>query len=344
MKIISKSLPFISIILLLNACSNESAKKEVAGNSLNVEGFVTRTESFNNKTQTTADLLANEQVEIKTPLSGQVMEIFFKEGESVTKGKLLVRMDDRVWKAQIPGFKAELEVAEKDYERKKDLLSIGGSSQEEIDNAYSKIEGLKSNLEQLYINIDLANIKAPFSGQLGMRNFSKGAFLNQGDLITTLTQTNLLKLNFTLAQNHKNSIQIGKKIKVLIGTDTFNAEVYAINPQINAQSRTLQIRAILEQSKNKTILPGTFAEVLMSSESVNDAILIPTEAVIPSLNEQTVYISMNGKAKRKVVELGNRNADKVHIIKGLNVGDTLICTGLLQIKDGMPINVQSLKK
>ncbi|HRP60498.1 MAG TPA: efflux RND transporter periplasmic adaptor subunit, partial [Vicingus sp.] len=220
------------------------------------------------------------------------------------------------------------------------LLAVEGSSQEEIDNSFSALQLLKSKVEQLQVNIDLANVSAPFSGMLGMRNFSQGAFLQQGVTITTLTETNQLKVDFTLAQQHSNSIEIGKTILVLIEKDTLEAVIYAINPVINTNSRTINVRATLSQPKQKTIIPGTYAEVLVTTNDVEDALLIPTQAVVPSINEQTVYVAKNGKAVKKVVLVGNRTKDRIHVLEGISAGDTVITTGLLQVKDGMGVSVK----
>jgi membrane fusion protein (multidrug efflux system) len=277
------------------------------------------------------------------PMAGQVLAIYFKEGEKVSKGTTLIRLDDRSWKAQLLGVKAELTAAEKDYARKKELLTVEGSSQEEVDNAFSKVEILKSQQQQLQVNIDLANVSAPFSGQLGMRDFSEGAFLKQGDLITTLSANNQLKVDFTIAQLHAKSIELNKSVLVLVGADTLKANIYAINPIINSQTRMLNVRALLEQKAEQKIKPGTFAEVLIATEMVDDAILIPTQAVIPAINEQTVFVYKSGKAVQKVIQMGNRNADKVLVLSGISVGDTVITTGLLNIKEGMDLTIQSIK-
>lgn len=329
---------------LISACSNsKEPTKATQIQSLKADGFVCTFQKFNNEVRTTAQILANEQVELLAPISGQVLEIYFEEGQKINKNNNIIRLDDRAWRAQLVSIKASLQVAEKDFKRKKDLLEIEGSSQESIDNAFSNLESLKSQKEQLEINIDLANVAAPFSGQLGLRNFSKGAFLQQGTPITTLTEISKLKVDFTLPQSNQNSLTLGKNVLVLIGTDTLEANIYAISPIINDETRTINVRATLNQPAKQNILPGTFAEVLVSTNNVDKAILIPTQAVVPSIKEQTVYVSKNGKAFRKTVQMGNRTADKVYIIKGLERGDTVITSGLLQVKEGMPVTFQSIK-
>ena len=333
------------IILSLFSCKGEENKQVTpAKSALAVEVYVALPQAFNSVFSTTAELLPAEQVELKAATSGQVLNIFFKEGESVLKGDKIVQLDDRDWKAQLLGVKAELDAAEADYERKIELLSIEGSSQEEIDMAYSKIQTLKATMEQLKVNIQLANITAPFSGQLGMRNFSQGAFLQQGAVITTLVDLDHIKVDFKLAQQHKKNVQLGQEVSVLVANDSLKAEIYAINPVIDMQSRTFDVRAILDQPVKKKIMPGSYAEVLISENFLKDAILIPTQAVVPSINEQTVYLYKNGKAQRKVIEMGDRTSDKVLVLKGVEAGDTLITTGLLMIKEGMDLQIQSLEQ
>ncbi len=333
---------FVLSFLFLTTSCDVQTKEEASSNSIEVQAFRVVPQPFKNELVTTANLMANEQVELKAPVAGQVMEIFFKEGAVTNSGDLLVQLDDRNWKAQLIGVKAELDVAEKDLARKGALLKIGGSSQEEVDQSISRVETLKSQIQQLKVNIDLAKITAPFTGRLGMRDFSKGAFLSQGSTITTLSEVNKLKVDFTISQNHMSSIQVGKSVKVLIQTDTLEASIYAINPVIDPLTRSINVRAIL-QNPSKNVMPGTFAEVLVTTNYLNDALLIPSQAIVQSINEQIVFVSENGKVRRKVIKMGNRTADMVHVPAGISAGDTVLTTGLLAVKDGMDLIFQSVK-
>ena len=204
----------ISLLLTIFSCGNDEANQSKNGATLTVETYKVTAQPFNNELVTTASLMAEEQVELMAPIAGQVLTIFFKEGHKVKKGQPIIRLDDRSWKAELVGVNAELASAEKEYNRKKELLSIEGSSQEEVDLAFAKMQTLQSKQEQLQVNINLANVLAPFSGQLGMRNFSEGAFLKQGEVITSLTANNQLKVDFSIAQAYKKSIEIDKKVKV----------------------------------------------------------------------------------------------------------------------------------
>ncbi len=345
MKILfTSTICFVFITAMISCGSKEEVKGSGEKSSLKAEGYLVTASDFDNTVMTTANLLANEQVELKAPISGQVLEINFKEGQSVRQGQSIIRLDDRVWRAQLIGLEAQLKTAESDYERKKSLLKFEGSSEEEVEQAFSTVEVLKSQIQQLKINISLANVTAPFSGVVGMRNFSKGAYLKEGESITFLAEAGQLKIDFKIAQEYRNSLEVGKSIKVLVEKDTLEASIYAINPLIEEGSRTINVRAILQQPKTKIIMPGSYAQVFISTNFSNNALLIPTQAVIPEINTQTVYLYKNGKAVKQVVRIGNRNSDKVHILEGINEGDTVIITGLMQIKEGMEIILQSVKK
>jgi membrane fusion protein, multidrug efflux system len=166
--------------------------------------------------------------------------------------------------------------------------------------------------------IDLAAVRAPFSGRLGMRNFSPGAWLSQGSVIARLVQTERVKVNFTIPARYAAQVRLGQVVSVTSSgaRDTASAEIYAIDPGISSSSRSLQIRAVLN-SQDPSFIPGDFVQVLLEVQANPDALLIPSECITPELNEQAVFVLRNGKAVRKVVETGARTEDKVEILKGL---------------------------
>lgn len=329
----------VCVLPLIISCGEKAKQNNAPPSSggLNADGYVVVTKPFFNELSTTARLLADEQVELMAPISGQVLQINFKEGSRVRKGQAIVRLDDRAWRAELLGVQAELNSALSDLARKKELLAVEGSTKEAIELATAKVEKLQSQKQQLQVNIDLANVKAPFSGTLGLRDFSVGAYLKQGDIITTLASSSKLKVDFELAQAYGNTLKLGDIINVHLESDTVQAKVYAIDPLVNQNTRTIRLRAELQQPK-ETILPGSYAEVVLKADKLESAILIPSQAVVPSIIEQTVYVSKNGTAKRVAVTLGNRNADEIHVLTGLNAGDTILTTGLLHVKDGMKVN------
>lgn len=327
------------------SCSEEAEEKDQKQKqSLQVETFEVSKGYYADQFTTTATLMANEEVELKAPFSGQVLRINFEEGSPIKKGQSIIHIDDRAWNAQLSGLKADLEKSEKDQERKKKLLVSGGASEKDLDELKATIEKLKAQIKELEVKIDLAKVKAPFSGVLGMRNFSEGAYLREGDVITKLTETKKLKVAFSIPTGYKNNLVIGDTVRVLVHDDTVFAEIYAISPVINPTTRTIEARAYLQQKNENPILPGTFGEVIIAKDQSSNALLVPTQAVVPEINDQVVYLYSNGKAERREVKIGGRNAKFVQVTSGIEAGDTIVTTGLLQIRKGMPLELQTVKR
>ncbi len=336
---------FISITGLMSSCKNAAEGDTVSAprSVMQVNGFKVVAKPFENDIKVTANLLAKEQVELMAPIAGMVLGINFNEGQYVKKGALLVHLDDRAWKAQLVGLKAQLTNAEKDLKRKKALLEIEGSSQEEIDLANTNVSSLQAQIQQLEVNIQLANVRAPFTGQIGMRDFSLGAYLKAGDVLTNLTDVENLKVDFNLPEEYRQSIKIGDQVHLLINGDTIASKVYAVNSVISTQSRTVNVRSRLQQPKKQQIMPGAFAEVLIATNYIKDALLVPSQSIVPEIDKETVYVYKSGKVTRNTIKLGARTDESAHVLEGISVGDTIITTGLLQIREGMDVKLQSIK-
>lgn len=329
--------------MLVFATSCTEDKSSVANDEvrLKVEAMVVEKEVFENSLEVTGNILPNEAVEIKAPIEGIVLDIYFKEGQRVSKGARLVRLDDRTWRAQAEGVRARIKAAKTLLDRKKSLLEIEGASQEEVDNASAELVNLEANLQELQVNIDLANVRAPFSGTVGLRDFSLGAYLGKGDVITQLAQTDRLKLNFDLPAKYALGSIVGKTVDVVSERDTFKASVYAIEPSVSNSSRSFSARAYITQGKHN-LTPGDFAQVIYNQEVDSAAILIPTEAVMQELQGQVVFLLKNGAAKKQKVTVGTRTSDQVQILEGLSVGDSVITAGLLQLKDGTKVDASAI--
>lgn len=291
-----------------------------------------------NKIQVTGTLVAAESAMLSAQTAGLVREIYFKEGEPVSKGKILLKLDDRQWLAQKQKLEAQLQTAEKDLKRKEQLLSIKGISQAEVDDAELKIASLKADMKELDVLIDFAVIRAPFSGLIGLRNVSPGAYLSAGTPVAQLVQTDPLKLEFNVPERYADQVRQGQAVQFTLAgrPDVYRATVYATEPVISESTRALRIRARAPNSKGK-LLAGAFAEVSLELQRIPDALLLPTDAVVPQLNEQVVYQIKNGAIQKTPVQLGIRLSRLVQIEQGLNPGDSVMVSGLLQAKEGMPV-------
>lgn len=339
-----KNYKFLWILLwvptmLMQACENGPARPNEQPEALVVGIVKAQTQPFEITLDVTGNILPYEQVELKAPLGGTVMHITFEEGQTIKKGQTLIQIDDRAWQAEAKGLRSRIAVAKRDLERSKSLLEIEGASQENVDAAQATLSDLEAQLQQMEVNISLANVRAPFSGVVGMRNFSMGAYLSQGAAITEITQLDRLKVNFDVPSRYGRKIAEGDVAQIHAGKDTIQAVIYAINPSVKNTSRTLQVRAEVQGAEGR-LQPGEFAEVQLQLAMDSIAILIPTEAIIPELNKQTLFVIKKQIAHKKTVQLGSRTPSEVQILKGITPGDSVIISGLLQVKDGMKVDAK----
>lgn len=341
----SLTMVFFSLLLILSSCGQKgSGTNQRDSGPVQVDGYTVTTEKFTVNIRATGELLPYEEVELKTPVSGNVMRINFREGQYVGKGELLVEIDNRSLRARKGGLEARLAASESELVRMKRLLEIDGVSLEIAEQTEAEVDNLKSQIEELKVMIDLAHIRAPFSGRLGMRNFSTGAYLSQGEVITRLVQSDKLKVNFGIPAKYAAFAAAGQEITMISSStgDTAVAKIYATDPMIRQSSRNIIARASFDNKANK-FLPGDFVQILLAVEQNNKSLLVPAEAIIPELNSQVVYVADKGKARRQVVETGSRTNTRVQITKGLSPGDVVITTGLMTIRDGAPVVVREKK-
>lgn len=304
-----------------------------------------------NTINVTGTLMPAESAMLSAQTSGQVKRIFFEEGQRVQEGELLVKLDDRQWLAQRKKLEAQLKTASKDVGRKEQLADIKGVSQAAIDDANLTVESIEADKQELDVMIEYASIRAPFSGEIGLRSVSPGSYLSAGAPVARLVKVDPLKLEFNVPERYANKIKTGQAVRFTIaGSDsTYQATVYATEPAITESSRALRIRARVP-NKNGHLVAGAFADIQLSLDSISDAVLVPTEAVVPQLNEQIVYQIKDGKIKQTKIKQGVRLPRLIQVESGLAPGDTVMVSGLLQAREGAAviagneISIEKLKK
>jgi len=319
--------------------------KGKGGAPLNVDGVIAATSDFSSNLDITGSIEANEAVTLRSEVSGLVTGIYFKEGSNVTKGTTLVKINDRDIQAQLREVITRENLSASNENRAKQLLAKGAISQEEYDTSLAELQALKSQVQLIRAQLAKTSIVAPFSGKVGLRNISMGEYITPSTTIANLLSTNPVKINFSIPEKYVSQLKSNSDISFNIdgSNKTFSGKVFAIEPGINQTTRTLQIKA-LAQNASGELLPGSFAKVKLSLTTIKDAILIPTEAVIPVLKGKVVYISKNGKAQQVPVETGTRTADKILVLSGLNVGDTVLTTGAMALKPDADVKVKIAKK
>jgi membrane fusion protein (multidrug efflux system) len=314
------------------------AQKKAAG-PVAVNYYVAQMQEVVNNVYTTGKIGAFNQVDIKPEVSGKVMNIYFKEGETVNKGQAILKINDADLQAQLEKNKTQVALSKEKLDRLKKLLAVNGVSKEEYDIQENELAGFKADQAVILAQLAKANITAPFTGVIGLKNVSEGAYVSPADVIVSLVQTKPLFIEFSLPEKYSQQIKKGMEVEFSAeeaGAKTFTAQVYAIEPRIDENTRTLRGRAVY--SGNETFYPGAFVKVYVDLGRIN-SIMIPTQSVIPILKGQKVFVSKNGTAQEVKVNTGIRTADKIQVIDGLNPGDTVLTTGLMSVKKDSKIKL-----
>lgn len=323
---------------------NDSKSKGAKGGAISVAVFVAAAQRINNDVYATGTVLANEQVQLQTELSGKLIQLNFQEGARVSKGQLLVKINDADLQANYKKLQLQLTLADEKLQRQKKLLSINGISQEDFDVAQNQYNVLKTDIDYAAAQIAKTEIKAPFDGVIGLKNVSEGAYVTPTTIIATIQQINPVKIDFAISEKYASLVKKGDKIKFTIdGVGDTEGVVLAIEPKIEMATRTLQIRAICSNPKNE-IFPGAFARVKLALSDIDDAIMIPTEAVITDLKGKKVYKIKNGMAEPTKIITGLRNDAQIQIVEGVANGDTIVTRGIMQLKPGAAVKITEIKK
>ena len=311
-----------------------AVNKSKAGLPIAVNYHVAYQSSIKSNLFVTGKIGAINQIDIVPEASGKITAIYFKEGESVNKGSLLIKLNDADLQAQLLKVTTQLQLSEQKLNRLKKLLQINGVSQEEHDVQENEVNGLKADQAYIYAQIAKTTIAAPFAGVVGLKNISEGSFVNSNTPIVSLVQLSPLYVEFSIPEKYASVLTKGVNINFSSessGKQTnYAAVVYAIEPRIDETTKTIKVRALYQG--NQTFYPGSFVNVLVNFNEIKNAIMIPTQAVIPTLKGQKVMLCKNGVAVDVMVSIGVRTDEQIQILEGINAGDTVVTTGLLSIK------------
>ena len=304
-----------------------------------INGFVVISQRLQEDIVSSGSLLAAEQVDIYPEISARIIQLNFREGQPIAKGALLVKLFDTDLRAQYQKLQAQADNAKRIEERNKQLLVRGGISQQEYDIATTNLQSSLADIELVKANLQRTEIRAPFSGVIGLRNVSTGALVSPNTLIARLQHIASLKLDFSIPEKYGQSVHNGSLISFLVDGSTQPSQgvVYAIEPGVDEQTRNLRIRAQVNNTSAK-FRPGTFARVTLTIQN-NNSLVVPTQAVIPQTRTNQVVIIKNGKAQFKDVKTGLRTAGSIQILSGLSLGDTVAITGLLFLKPDSPVKI-----
>lgn len=335
-----------SSLCLFTQCKSKAPKKDVPKEAppVLVDIMIAEKQPVSNVIEANGTVIANEYVELRPEVSGRLTYLNLAEGKTVAQGTVIARVNDADLRAQIGKSKVQLDLAEKTADRYKKLLDINGINQADYDAAINTVNGLKADMVYTQALIDKTVVKAPFSGVIGLRQVSPGAYVTPATVIATLQQTQLVKIDFTLPDMYGDVIRNGAVIEVETNAVTKQknkAIIVATEPGSNTETRNLKVRAVLQNAK---VNPGAFVKVLIDAGKERSSVKVPTNCIIPDDKNNQVVLVKNGQASFVNIQTGVREANSVEVLSGINPGDSVVVTGVLFARPKSKLKVRSVKK
>ena len=331
----------IIIIPRLNQ-DKESGKRLAPGRNsgaVAVNIKVIKNSVFQNVIQVAGSVISNEEVDLHTETSGKVTSINFKEGQKVKKGELLLKVNDADLQAQLQKAEIRKKLAgDKEY-RQKVLLDKKGVSQEVYEATLNDLNSAKADIENIKAQIGKTEIRAPFDGTIGLRYVSEGSYVSPGTQIANLINQNQVKIDFAVPQRYASSISASSKVKVKTSSGKeYPVKIYAFEQKIDPATRSLKARAIYPNNKGE-LIPGSYVTVTIELNDIVNAVVIPTQALALDISGESVFLYKNGVAVAKKVESGVRNEAEVQIVNGLSIGDSVITSGIMQLRPNSKVKI-----
>jgi membrane fusion protein (multidrug efflux system) len=325
----------------LTACRDAKDKPVTAAagpQSIKAEVYVVKDTSIREEVRLVGSVVANEEVQIVSEQARRLVRVNFPDGATVRKGQLLFKLDDADLRAQLKKLTAQRKLSSGEEFRSASLLKLEGISKQEYERVASSIEVLDAEIEAVRVQLDKTEIRAPFNGKTGIRRVSEGAFVQPNLPLVTLEDINRVKIEFAVPEKYASRVRPGQEINFTVenSEETYPARVVVIEPKIDLNTRSLFIQAVADNRAGE-LVPGASAMIGLNLSAIEHTILIPTRALIPGLESNSVLLVRNGKAEKVRVETGLRTSRSVQVTGGLAFGDTIMTTNILRAKPGIPV-------
>jgi membrane fusion protein (multidrug efflux system) len=337
---------FAVVLMIATSCSKKEDKTVIFSRPkgpIGVEGYLVQPRTVSENVEVPGTLLPVEETQIRPEVSGRIVALNIPEGTVVAKGFVLAKLFDQDLQAQLQKLEVQLKISQKTVERQKELLAINGISQQDFDLISLNVDNLRADIQTTKIQISKTEIKAPYEGQIGLKNVSLGAYISPNEIITTLRQVKQLKLEFSIPEKYAKFISKGYEVKFKVdgGSKTHRASVMATEGNVEQTTRTLKVRALIEKT-DRELVPGLFAKVNLQLGKDLEALMIPTQSVIPKARNKQVIVLRKDSAQFITVQTGIRDSSFIQITSGLTKGDTVITTGLMAIRPNAKMKLVKL--
>jgi membrane fusion protein (multidrug efflux system) len=297
-----------------------------------------RNERLSQKLEALGNARANESVDVSSKTSNVVMAIRFRDGERVQRGQLLVQLDDAQTRADVAAAQATLTESESQFNRSRELMQTQALSKSSYDQLEATLKANRARLQSAQARLEDTVIRAPFSGRVGLRRVSVGTLISPGDVITTLDDTSVIKLDFSVPENFLSSLREGLSVRASAPAfpgRSFTGKVSSIDSRVDMTTRSVIVRALLA-NEDGALRPGMFLNVSLANDE-RAALVIPEEALTPEAEKQYVYVVVDGKAQRREVRIGGRRPGSVEVLAGVVAGEHVIVEGTQKVRDGAAV-------
>jgi len=297
-----------------------------------------RSERLSQKLEALGNARANESVDISSKISNVVAAVMFRDGERVKRGQVLVQLDDAQARADVAAAEAALAESDRLYNRSRELMNTEALSKAQFDQLEATLKANRAKLGAANARLADTVIRAPFPGRVGLRRVSVGTLISPGDVITTLDDTSVIKLDFSVPENFLSTLREGLAVRATAPAfpgRAFTGTVASIDSRVDMSTRSVTVRALLS-NEDGALRPGMFLNVMLANDE-REALMIPEQALTPEAERQYVFVVSDGKAARREVRIGGRSPGNVEVLAGLKAGDYVIVEGTQKVRDGVPV-------
>ncbi|MBQ8805608.1 MAG: efflux RND transporter periplasmic adaptor subunit [Bacteroidaceae bacterium] len=318
--------------------------RKPGGRELNVRGVVMKEQSLTDGLFVSGSVIPDEQVDLSFETSGKITAIHFREGARVAKGQLLAKINDAPLQAELRRLEAQLKLFQDRMYRQNALLEKEAVSQEAFQEAQTNLATLQAEIDMVKAKIAQTELRAPFDGVLGLREVSQGTYASPTTTVAKLTKTNPLKIEFAVPERYAGMLMPGNELKFSVEGDLEerSAKLYATDSHVDSDTRTYTVRALYDNSDGK-LVPGRYVNVSLTTQEFDKTIAVPSQAIISEMGIDKVFVYHSGKAEPVEITKGLRTDKYVQVLRGLSIGDTVITTGIMQLRVGQKVILDAVE-
>lgn len=309
---------------------------------LNINATIVKPQVLTEDIPIIGSLIPDEEVDLSFETSGKIIEINFEEGSTVKKGQLLAKVNDRPLQAQLQRLVSQLKLAEDRVFRQDALLKRDAVSKEAYEQVKTELAILNADIESVEAQIEQTELRAPFDGVIGLRQVSVGTYASPTTVVAKLTKISPLKVEFAVSERYARDIKVGTNLTFTLegSLNKYQAQVYARESSLDLNTHTLTVRALYPNPTG--IMPGRYAAITLRKHEYQDALAVPSQAIVPEMGKDKVFLYRNGKAEPVEITTGIRTESMVQAVKGLAEGDTVIISGTQQLRTGMAVTIDNI--